>query len=84
MPCFDLLDLNEAGEDIAAAVARAVPSRLHPYDRIHPDDLLPATFSFRYLEDETVHPLGEVSVRVLHLPGHTPGMSTCWWTTGIC
>ena len=47
---------------------------LHPYDSIHPDDLLPATFTFRYLEDEMTFTLGEVSIRVLHLPGHTLGM----------
>jgi glyoxylase-like metal-dependent hydrolase (beta-lactamase superfamily II) len=47
---------------------------LHPYDSIHPDDLLPATFPFRYLEDGTTFTLGEVSVRALHLSGHTLGM----------
>ncbi|MBZ0105654.1 MAG: MBL fold metallo-hydrolase [Sulfuricella denitrificans] len=47
---------------------------LHPYDSIHPDDLLPATFSFRYLEDEMELKLGEVNLRALHLPGHTLGM----------
>lgn len=59
-----------------AALARelGVDYWLHPYDSIHPDDLLPATFSFRYLEDETSFTLGAVSVRALHLPGHTLGM----------
>lgn len=48
---------------------------LHPYDSIHPDDLLPATFPFRYLGDDMTFALGEVSVRALHLPGHTLGMT---------
>lgn len=48
--------------------------RLHPYDAIHPEDLLPATFFYRYLEDEASFALGDVSVRPLHVPGHTLGM----------
>ena len=48
---------------------------LHPYDSIEPTDLLPATFSFHYLEDAMSFTLGEVNVRVLHMPGHTLGMT---------
>ena len=47
---------------------------LHPYDSIHPGDLLPATFAYRYLADGTTFRIGEVTVRALHLPGHTLGM----------
>ena len=58
------------------ALAQAVGADywLHPYDSIFPDDLLPATFSFRYLQHGKTFKLGEVSVRALHLPGHTLGM----------
>jgi glyoxylase-like metal-dependent hydrolase (beta-lactamase superfamily II)/rhodanese-related sulfurtransferase len=58
------------------ALAKAVGASywLHPYDAIYADDLLPATFSFRYLEEEATFKLGDVSVRTLHLPGHTLGM----------
>lgn len=74
----DVFDTHLQADHLSGGVALAralrVDYRLHPYDSIHPDDLLPATFPFRYLEDETVHTLGEVSVRVLHLPGHTLGM----------
>ena len=74
----DVIDTHLQADHLSGGVALAkalrVDYRLHPYDSIHPDDLLPATFPFRYLEDETVHTLGEVSVRVLHLPGHTLGM----------
>lgn len=62
----------------ALAKALGVDYWLHPYDSIHPDDLLPATFPFRYLEDGKSFPLGEASVRVLHLPGHTLGMVNLW------
>jgi len=47
---------------------------LHPYDGIHPADMLPASFSFHFLQDGTQFQLGEVKVRALHLPGHTLGM----------
>jgi glyoxylase-like metal-dependent hydrolase (beta-lactamase superfamily II) len=59
---------------VALAKAAGADYWLHPYDSIYPDDLLPATFSFRYLEDGTTFKLGEVSVRAHHLPGHTLGM----------
>ncbi len=58
----------------AMAKALGVDYWLHPYDSIHPEDLLPATFPFRYLAGETVFTLGAVQVRALHLPGHTLGM----------
>jgi glyoxylase-like metal-dependent hydrolase (beta-lactamase superfamily II)/rhodanese-related sulfurtransferase len=74
----DIFDTHLQADHLSGGVALAkalrVDYRLHPYDSIHPDDLLPATFQFRYLEDETVHTLGEVGIRVLHLPGHTLGM----------
>jgi glyoxylase-like metal-dependent hydrolase (beta-lactamase superfamily II)/rhodanese-related sulfurtransferase len=58
------------------ALARSlqVDYMLHPYDAIHPEDLLPATFPYCYLEDEAAFTLGEVTVRPLHVPGHTLGM----------
>jgi len=68
------LQADHLSGGVALAKAAGVEYRLHPYDSIHPEDLLPATFAFRYLEDETVITLGEVSVRVLHRPGHTLGM----------
>jgi glyoxylase-like metal-dependent hydrolase (beta-lactamase superfamily II) len=58
---------------VALAKEAGVDYRLHPYDSLHPLDLLPATYAFRYLEGETVIKLSEVSVRALHLPGHTLG-----------
>lgn len=68
------LQADHLSGGVALARALGVDYWLHPYDSIHPDDLLPATFSFRYLEDEKTFTLGEVKVRALHLPGHTLGM----------
>lgn len=68
------LQADHLSGGVALARALGVDYWLHPYDSIHPDDLLPATFSFRYLEDGTTFTLGEVHVRALHLPGHTLGM----------
>ena len=68
------LQADHRSGGVALAKAVGADYWLHPYDSIHPDDLLPATFAFRYLDDETTFKLGEVSVRALHLPGHTLGM----------
>jgi glyoxylase-like metal-dependent hydrolase (beta-lactamase superfamily II)/rhodanese-related sulfurtransferase len=68
------LQADHLSGGVALARALGVDYWLHPYDSIHPDDLLPATFSFRYLEGEITFTLGEVRVRALHLPGHTLGM----------
>lgn len=46
---------------------------LHPYDAIHPVDLLPATFHFAPLWEGQHLQLGKVHFEVLHLPGHTLG-----------
>jgi glyoxylase-like metal-dependent hydrolase (beta-lactamase superfamily II)/rhodanese-related sulfurtransferase len=68
------LQADHLSGGVALAKAVGADYWLHPYDSIYPDDLLPATFSFRYLQDGTAFKLGEVSVRALHLPGHTLGM----------
>jgi len=67
------LQADHLSGGVALAKATGADYWLHPYDSIHPDDLLPATFPFRYLEDQTVFTLGEVSVRAFHVPGHTLG-----------
>lgn len=51
-----------------------VPYHLHPYDAIHPLDMLPARIAYRPLEAEQVLRIGRADVRVLHFPGHTLGM----------
>jgi glyoxylase-like metal-dependent hydrolase (beta-lactamase superfamily II)/rhodanese-related sulfurtransferase len=69
------LQADHLSGGMALASALGVDYWLHPYDSIHPDDLLPATFPFHYLEGEMTFSLGEVSMRALHLPGHTLGMT---------
>jgi glyoxylase-like metal-dependent hydrolase (beta-lactamase superfamily II)/rhodanese-related sulfurtransferase len=51
-----------------------VPYHLHPYDAIHPMDMLPARIAYRPLEDGQTFTIGSAEVRVLHFPGHTLGM----------
>ncbi|MBU1214663.1 MAG: MBL fold metallo-hydrolase [Gammaproteobacteria bacterium] len=68
------LQADHLSGGVALAQAVGADYWLHPYDSIYPDDLLPATFPFRYLEDGTTFKLGKVRVRALHLPGHTLGM----------
>ena len=69
------LQADHLSGGMALANALGVDYWLHPYDSIHPDDLLPATFPFHYLEGDMRFSLGEVSLRALHLPGHTLGMT---------
>lgn len=68
------LQADHISGGVALARAAGVDYWLHPYDSIDPDDLLPATFSFRYLQGNMSFKLGAASVRTLHLPGHTLGM----------
>lgn len=72
-----VLDTHLHADHLSGGVALAretgVDYRLHPYDSIHPLDLLPATYAFLYLEGGAALTLGEVGVRALHLPGHTLG-----------
>ncbi len=56
------------------AKALEVDYWLHPYDGINAVDTLPATFPYRYLQDGTLFQLGDVTLKVLHQPGHTLGM----------
>jgi glyoxylase-like metal-dependent hydrolase (beta-lactamase superfamily II) len=51
-----------------------IPYHLHPYDAIHPLDMLPARIAYRPLEAGQMLHLGQAEIRVLHYPGHTLGM----------
>lgn len=51
-----------------------LPYHLHPYDAIHPMDLLPARIPYRPLEAGQTLRLGKARIEVLHFPGHTLGM----------
>jgi glyoxylase-like metal-dependent hydrolase (beta-lactamase superfamily II)/rhodanese-related sulfurtransferase len=47
---------------------------LHPYDAVHPMDVLPATFPYEFIRDGQVFPFGRRELKALHIPGHTLGL----------
>jgi glyoxylase-like metal-dependent hydrolase (beta-lactamase superfamily II) len=64
-------DHISGGPELAAI--NATPYYLHPYDAIHPFDMLPASLPYQPLWDRQEFRLGELSLHVLHVPGHTLG-----------
>jgi len=48
---------------------------LHPYDAIHPIDLLPATIPYAFIRDGQAFPIGRHRLEALHIPGHTLGLA---------
>ena len=65
-------DHISGGRTLAAATGAGY--FLHPYDAIHPIDMLPATFPYKPLHEGQVFQLGEHELEVLHIPGHTLGL----------
>ena len=57
----------------ALAAATGAPYHLHPYDGIHPIDVLPARLDYVYLRDGQTFEIGSHEVTALHVPGHTLG-----------
>lgn len=49
------------------------PYYVHPYDAIHPIDMLPARIAYTALDDGQVFQVGQVQVQVIWYPGHTLG-----------
>jgi glyoxylase-like metal-dependent hydrolase (beta-lactamase superfamily II) len=49
------------------------PYYLHPYDGIHPFDMLPAKLDYNMLHHDKEFQVGEFEIRVIHVPGHTLG-----------
>ncbi|MDX1613137.1 MAG: MBL fold metallo-hydrolase [Candidatus Promineifilaceae bacterium] len=72
-----LLDTHAHADHISGGPALAgetgAPYYLHPYDAIHPFDMLPAVIDYEALEDGQTLTLGELTIDVLHTPGHTLG-----------
>jgi glyoxylase-like metal-dependent hydrolase (beta-lactamase superfamily II)/rhodanese-related sulfurtransferase len=50
------------------------PYYLHPYDAIHPMDVLPATIPYEYIREGQRFPVGRHELTGLHIPGHTLGL----------
>ncbi len=46
---------------------------MHPYDAIHPIDMLPATIEYNYMSDGQTFQVGQFTVKVIWFPGHTLG-----------
>ncbi len=53
--------------------ATGAPYYVHPYDAIHPIDMLPAVIPYTALDDGQVFRIGRVEVRMIWYPGHTLG-----------
>lgn len=72
-----VLDTHGHADHVSAGPALArqlgVPYHLHPYDAVHPIDVLPARIPIEFLRDGQEIAVGASTVRVLHVPGHTLG-----------
>jgi len=59
---------------LALAATAGAPYYLHPYDAIHPIDVLPATIPYEFMRDGQRFPVGRHELKALHIPGHTLGL----------
>ena len=55
------------------AVELKAPYYLHPYDAIHPMDMLPGRLEFNFLQEGSSLSFGRSRFEILHVPGHTLG-----------
>jgi len=73
-----VLDTHAHADHISGGRALAdwagVPYYLHPYDAIHPVDMLPAVIPYNPLEDGTPLQIGDARGSVVWFPGHTLGL----------
>ena len=73
-----VIDTHGHADHISGGVALAAESAcrywLHPYDAIHPMDMLPATIAYEPLCDGQIFRVGKQQLEVLHIPGHTLGL----------
>lgn len=72
-----LLDTHGHADHISGGSALSAetgaPYYLHPYDGIHPFDMLPAELPYHMLSDGQTFQLGDLTIEVVHTPGHTLG-----------
>lgn len=72
-----LLDTHAHADHVsggpALADASGAPYYLHPYDGIHPFDILPPKIHYHMMDDGQEFTVGALKIRVIHTPGHTLG-----------
>jgi glyoxylase-like metal-dependent hydrolase (beta-lactamase superfamily II)/rhodanese-related sulfurtransferase len=82
----DVIDTHAHADHISGGPALARVTRatywLHPYDGIHPVDVLPAAFAYEWLHDGQEFPLGSATLRAIHVPGHTLGITALFLQDG--
>jgi glyoxylase-like metal-dependent hydrolase (beta-lactamase superfamily II) len=73
-----VMDTHGHADHISGGTALAAESGatyyLHPYDAIHPMDVLPATIPYNAIRDEQIFKVGQARLEALHIPGHTLGL----------
>ena len=73
-----VIDTHGHADHISGGVALAAKTGasyyLHPYDAIHPMDVLPATIPYEFIRDGQIFPVGRHKLEALHIPGHTLGL----------
>ena len=73
-----VIDTHGHADHISGGVALAAQAGskywLHPYDAIHPMDMLPATIAYEPLHDGQIFRVGTQQIEVIHVPGHTLGL----------
>lgn len=75
-----ILDTHAHADHVSGAPVLAeatdAPYYLHPYDGIHPFDILPPKITFNMLADGATFTVGELTIKAIHAPGHTLGQVT--------
>jgi glyoxylase-like metal-dependent hydrolase (beta-lactamase superfamily II) len=66
-------DHISGGPALAKEFKAPAPYYLHPYDGIHPIDVMPARIDYRYLRDNQEFEVGSSRLSTLPIPGHTLG-----------
>jgi glyoxylase-like metal-dependent hydrolase (beta-lactamase superfamily II) len=81
-----ILDTHGHADHISGGPALAESSGaayyLHPYDAIHPFDMLPGRLAYQMLHDGQTFQLGELAIQAIHAPGHTLGQVNFLATSG--